>query len=120
MRLVAWQRLRRGRLVGYADIEMPFGRRFFGCGVFQKQNGECWGTPPSRPQVRDGHLARRDCDGKVAYEPTAEWVTPRLRTAFSRRLVELVQAVDPDAFTVQLDLEAVREPSLQLPLGEAP
>jgi hypothetical protein len=115
MRLVGWRRLRRGSLVGFADVELPaFGLRFCGCSVFEK-NGRRWATLPGRPQVKDGQLIRDDA-GKLVYEPSAIWLDTRLGEAFSGRVCELVAGADPSAFEQVLDLEPASEkPQRRLP-----
>ena len=63
-----------------------------------------WATLPSRPQLKDGQLAR-DGGGKPLYEPTAAWIDVRLGAAFGARVCQLVAGADPGAFTPPLDLE---------------
>jgi hypothetical protein len=40
-----------------------------------------WATLPSRPQVKDGQLAR-DVNGKPLYEPSAAWVRSAIAVSF--------------------------------------
>jgi hypothetical protein len=95
MRLVNWRPLRRGKLYGFADVELPIGLRINQCPVLDGQEG-VWASLPTRAEIdRDGR-ARTGTNGERVYQPVNEWRSRRLREAFSVRVVALIRQAYPD------------------------
>jgi len=82
LQLISFKAMRQGSRVGFASYGRP------------------WASLPNRPQVdsKSGQ-AIRDARGKIAYTAMHEWDSPQLRHDFSERVVALVRAQHPEAFT---------------------
>lgn len=94
LRLVNWRALRRGKLFGFADVELPIGLRINECPVLDGPEG-VWASLPTRPELdRDGAV-RLGANGERVYQILFEWRTRRLREAFSERVVSLVRQAYP-------------------------
>ena len=97
LRLIAWRRVRKNSLRGFATVELPvIGLKVLDVPVLET-NGRRWATLPAKPQLEDGRQ-RCDAAGKPAYSPILAWRDRTLRDAFSERVVSLVLASDPGAF----------------------
>lgn len=96
LRLVRWKPQIKNTLRGFATVELPIGLLIIECPVHLSTNGRLWAALPARPQIdRDGRH-RRDVNGKAAWLPILEWRSPKLREAFSSRVIELVLAECPE------------------------
>jgi hypothetical protein len=95
MRLVSWRQLRRGRLYGFAQVELPIGLTIAEIPVLQGPDGP-WAALPGKPELeRDGKTVRLGADGKPVYRELLAWRSKRLREAFSERVVGLIRAAHP-------------------------
>jgi hypothetical protein len=100
VQLVGWlanQSSTGGTLLGRADIVF-FGLRIDGCPVFRGNDGKPWATVPQWPKV-EGRRLVTDSGGKPVYENKIYFVTPKLRSAFSDRVIAALRAAYPDAIT---------------------
>jgi hypothetical protein len=96
MRLMAFERVRRGALVGFARVQLPIGLTICDIPILIGPNGP-FAALPSKVQLDQAQRPKRDPNGKVVYSPVAKWRDRTLSDAFSSRVIELVRAHDPDA-----------------------
>lgn len=61
-----------------------------------ESHSKTWGSPPSRPWVKDGAVVRGD-DGKIQYSPLFEFESAAVRTAFSDAVIRSVREFEPQA-----------------------
>jgi hypothetical protein len=94
MRLVNWRALRRGKLYGFADVELPIGLRINECPVLDGPEG-VWASLPSRPELDRYGAVRLGANNERVYQTMLEWRSRRLREAFSARVVALVRQAYP-------------------------
>jgi hypothetical protein len=96
MLLIAFKRVVKGALRGFATVELPSGLRITDCPVLIS-NGKSWATLPSKPVLgADGRQSV--VDGKRQYAAILEWRDRDLSTRFSDAVVGLVRSAHPDAF----------------------
>jgi hypothetical protein len=96
MKLVNWRRSAKGRLRGFATIQLPIWLKISDCPVFVS-NGKARASPPSKPQIdADGHHYR-DVNGKPAYTAMLAWRSRELADRFSEAVVRLVRESHPEA-----------------------
>jgi hypothetical protein len=95
MRLMNWRPLRRGKLYGFASVELPIGLQINECPVLDGPEG-VWATLPTRPELERDGSARLGANGARVYQMLLEWRSRRLREAFSQRVVALVRQAYPD------------------------
>jgi hypothetical protein len=93
MQLLRWRAVRKGFVVGFADVELPIGLKIVDVMIVSK-SGQLWANLPSRPRLRGGEL-EVGYDGKPVYDAVLAWRTRALGEAFSRRVVELVRERHP-------------------------
>ena len=91
MKCVAFKKLERGSLQGFADIAMDSGLVLLGCSLHQS-NGKRWCNPPGRPQLDADRKPLIDGKGKLAYAPVVEFVEPKLRYKWSAAAVAAIEA----------------------------
>jgi hypothetical protein len=94
MPLVAWKAVAKGKLAGFATVQLPIGLKLINCPVFVGPNGP-WTALPSKPLLDGGGRQRTDASGKRAFEPVLEWRDRSLSDRFSAALVELVRRERP-------------------------
>jgi hypothetical protein len=100
MVLRKWRPLRKGALIGFANITLPapICLEIDDIAVLEA-DGKAWVSLPARPVIgEDCRVAKLPGSGKTHYVSNLRWGNPRLATAFSQRVVELVRAADPGAF----------------------
>jgi hypothetical protein len=101
MLLLAFKRVVKGALRGFATIELPSGLRITDCPVLVS-SGKAWATLPSKPVLgADGRQSV--IDGKRQYVAILEWKSRDLSTRFSQAVVDLVQQQHPDALDEEAD-----------------
>ena len=98
MRLIEWNQVNKGFLVGRAKIILPNGLAIADIGVFAK-DGRVWSQMPAQ-QVRgaDGRPITDD-RGKARYVSSIMWSTRELQDGFSKALIALVLAEHPGAIS---------------------
>jgi len=96
MRLIEWNQVNKGFLVGRAKIILPNGLEIADIGIFSK-DGRVWSQMPAQ-QVRgaDGRPITDD-RGKPRYVSSIKWSTRELQDGFSEALIALVLAEHPGA-----------------------
>ena len=96
MRLLEWNQIGKGSLVGRAKVILPNGLEIADIGIFSK-DGRVWCQLPAQ-QVRgaDGRPITDD-RGKPRYVSSIKWSTRELRDGFSEALIALVLAEHPGA-----------------------
>jgi DNA-binding cell septation regulator SpoVG len=95
MRLITWQSIRAGKLLGFATVQLPIGLTIHDCPVLIGDAG-VWASVPSMLEVDREGRARIGADGQRIYHAVLEWRTKRLRDAFSTRVVALVRQAHPN------------------------
>jgi hypothetical protein len=97
MVLCRWKRIRKGALRGFANVSLPNGLEIDDVAVLETA-GKAWAALPARPVItEDGRIARLPGSSKLHYVTHLRWRDREQAAAFSRRVVELVRAADPDA-----------------------
>jgi hypothetical protein len=94
-----WRPIRKGALVGFANITLPgpIALEIDDVAVLET-NGKAWVSLPARPVIDpDGRVAKIPGTGKIHYVSHLRWADRRLSTAFSQRVIALVLERDPDA-----------------------
>jgi hypothetical protein len=96
MRLVAWKPLRKGSLIGFAELELPIGLKIADVPVLAS-HGKAWASLPSKPLLdRDGRHAV-DERGKKRYTPILAWADRSTADRWSDAVISLVLAHHPEA-----------------------
>jgi hypothetical protein len=91
MRLLGWERIDKGALIGRAHIRLPSGLEIADVGIFQK-DGRRWAQLPAEAmRDRTGELLK-DERGKTRYRSALKWQTRDLQERFSFALIELIEA----------------------------
>lgn len=94
-----WKAVNSGKLRGFVSASMPSGLVFREIGIFAKDDGSLFASPPSRPMTgRDGVVLRDDA-GKVRYQKLIEFTDGRTAKAWSASVVAALLAAYPDAGT---------------------
>jgi hypothetical protein len=92
----AFKPLRKGTLIGFADIVIPeLKLKIHDVGLYEK-GASRWASPPGRPWVRDGQLVT-DENGKVQYSQIIEFADRGTRDAFLQAVWRAVEAFGGDA-----------------------
>jgi hypothetical protein len=79
-------------LKGFFTLELDSGLILHECALHEK-DGKPWVGLPAKPQIdAEGHH-RIGADGKKQYTPDIEFVSKKLRDAFSAQAVKAVQAL---------------------------
>lgn len=95
-RLLDFRPVRKGKLLGFARVELPIGLRISNIAILVGRNAP-FAMLPSKPQLdRDGST-KRDPNGKVLYAPVLEWRDEDLSNRFSDTVVSLVIEAHPGA-----------------------
>jgi hypothetical protein len=94
LRLIDWRPVRKGKLLGFASVELPIGLRIHDVAVLHGKTGP-WAALPTKAELDGDRRQRRDVEGQPSYARVLSWCTKRLEDAFSARVVALVQARHP-------------------------
>jgi hypothetical protein len=95
MRLLTFQSMRKGKLLGFARIEFPNGLQISNIPIFAGQNGP-FAALPSRPVLDQEGRQKRDVNGKPQYLPFLQWRDRRLSSRFSDSTIALVLQAHPE------------------------
>ena len=98
MRLISFKLISKNGLAGFATVELGIGLRLFDLPVFSNGQAGPWAALPRKPQLDREHHQRVGADGKLAFEPVAEWRDRETADKFSAAVVALVRTAHPDAF----------------------
>ena len=91
LRLLSFERIDKGALVGKAKVRLPNQLEIDGIGVFQK-DGRRWSQMPSEV-VRDRNgNPLKDEKGKVRYRSPLKWANSDLQERFNEVLIGLIEA----------------------------
>jgi hypothetical protein len=91
LRLVDWRAVRKGKLYGFATVELePVGLRVHEIPVLMSQRGP-WACVPTKPRVDANGQQMRDVDGSPRYDRVMSWATKRRESDFSEAIVNLVR-----------------------------
>jgi hypothetical protein len=92
--LRSWKPLRKGSLVGFAEIELPL---IVIPDPVHLSQGKRWAGTPGGPVI-DPEGRHKLVEGKRAYVPAFTWRSREIANRFSRAVVELVEQHYPEAF----------------------
>lgn len=119
MRCIAWRRLVRNTLRGFAVLEMRSGLTLSDVAIHQK-DGRCWASPPGRPKLdADGTALRHPETGKIDYAAIISFASKQLRWRWSDEAIAAVRRDHPEAFTAPPDAAPAsrsRRPDLDDPI----
>jgi hypothetical protein len=87
----------RGSLRGFATVVVKELRLQIHDVAIHERDGGRWAQLPGKPQLRDGELVR-DGQGKPQYLRVLEFTDSATGRAFSKRVIEALEAFEPDAF----------------------
>lgn len=91
MRLLDWQRIDKGALIGRAAVRLPSGLEISDIGIFAK-DGRRWAQLPAEMmRDRDGQPLK-DERGKARYRSPLKWQSRDLQERFSAALIELIES----------------------------
>jgi hypothetical protein len=91
MRLLGWEPINRGALLGRAKVRLPCQLEIGDIGLFMK-DGRRWAQLPAEP-VRDADgQVLKDERGKPRYRSPMRWASRELQERFSAALIALVEA----------------------------
>lgn len=97
MRLVSFRAVGKGAVIGFATIELPIGLKISDCLVLTK-DGKTWASFPSKAQIgADGKQV--EVNGKKQYNNILQWSDKDTAYRWSDKVVELVRAAHPEAFS---------------------
>jgi hypothetical protein len=96
LRLIDWRPLRKGRLYGFACVELqPVGLRIHEIPVLMNEKSGPWACVPTKPRVDANGQQQRDVDGSPRYDQVLSWSTKRRESDFSAAVVALVRRRHP-------------------------
>jgi hypothetical protein len=98
LRLISFKAIGKNGLVGLASIELAIGLRLFDLPVFCGNGNGPWVALPRRPSLDHERHQRIGADGKVPFEPVAEWRDRETANTFSAALIALLRTAHPDVF----------------------
>jgi hypothetical protein len=108
MRLLAWKKIVRGTLRGFADVEIDVGHgrllTIFECPVHVGNNGHRRVNLPGKPEFdkETDKIRRNAVTGKIIYTPFAHWPDRETSDQFSRAVVKYLLDRDPAAFDAEM------------------
>jgi hypothetical protein len=95
LRLIDWRRVRKGRLFGFASVELqPLGLQVREIPVLSGERGP-WACVPTKPRLDANGQQQRDVDGQPRYDRVLSWSTRRRESDFSAAVVALVRRRHP-------------------------
>jgi hypothetical protein len=97
LRLLQWEPVGRGALIGRARIWLPPGLEIGDVAVFEK-DGRRWAQFPSEPMRERDRRPLTDANGRIRYRSSIRWANRELQERFSTALVRLVLQRHPEAF----------------------
>jgi hypothetical protein len=96
LRLIDWRPLRKGRLYGFATIEVqPIGLQVHEIPVLMGAKNGPWACVPTKPRIDAKGQQMRDVDGSPRYDRIMSWSTKRRESDFSAAVVNLVRRRHP-------------------------
>ena len=95
LRLVDWRPVRKGRLFGFATVELePIGLRMAEIPVLTGEGGP-WACVPAKPRLDADRRQARELDGSPRFDRFLTWSTKRRENDFSAAVVALVRRRHP-------------------------
>jgi hypothetical protein len=88
--------LRRGTLVGFADIVVRELKLTIRDVALHRKGESRWISPPGRPWIKDGAVVVGE-DGKIQYSQILEFANKGTRDAFGQVVWRAVEAFDPES-----------------------
>jgi hypothetical protein len=96
MRLLDFRAMRKGKLLGFARIELPIGLLISDIPILAGKNG-VFAALPARPILDREGRRKRDVNGRPQYLAFLEWRDRNISGRFSAAVIELVRAAHPEA-----------------------
>ena len=90
-----WRPLVRNTLRGFATVRV--GALKISDVAVHVKNDRTWAQLPSKPQIGQDGIARRNDAGKIQYSPVIEWTTRESADRFSDGVVAAINGEHPDA-----------------------
>jgi hypothetical protein len=85
MTLISWRPVRKGSLIGFADLEIPMARLPARDVSVHQAGAKRWARLPGRPMLDGEGTPLRDDKGRVKYSTIVEWQTHGVSAAFSKK-----------------------------------
>jgi len=89
MKCVAYKRLVRGSLLGFAELQLDNGLVLLSCS-HHAANERQWINPPGRPQLDAAHQLMTDAAGKILYAPVVGFADRQTRNRWSSAAVTAI------------------------------
>jgi hypothetical protein len=96
IRLLDFRPIRKGKLLGFARIELPIGLLISDIPILTGKNG-VFAALPARPLLDPEGRQKRDANGRPQYLAFLEWRDRNISGRFSAAVIELVRAAHPEA-----------------------
>jgi hypothetical protein len=100
--LLGFRPLRKGKLLGFAHVELPIGLRISDIPILSGKNG-AFAALPARPLLDQEGRQKRDVNGRPQYASFLVWRDRDLSSRFSDTVVALVLEADPGALDGDAD-----------------
>jgi hypothetical protein len=91
MRLLSWEPVNKGALIGRARVRLPNQLEISDIGVFEK-DGRRWAQLPAEIMRDAAGQPLKDERGKPRYRSPLRWATNDLQARFSVALIEMIEA----------------------------
>jgi hypothetical protein len=95
VRLNTWKLYRKGKLRGFASVELvPLGLKFIDCAVYIGDKG-AWAALPQKPDYHRNGQRHVDVNGQPTWSTIVEWKNRELADRFSAAVVPAVRQAHP-------------------------
>jgi hypothetical protein len=96
LRLIDWRPVRKGRLYGFASVEIaPIGLKVAEIPVLKGDKSGPWACLPTKPRLDGNGQQLRESDGAPRYDRFLTWSSKRREGDFSAAVVALVRRRHP-------------------------
>ena len=96
MVLRSFRPLAKGKLKGFASVELPCGRVLVDLPVFTGRDGP-WTGLPRKAALESERRQKLDANGQPSFQAVAQWCSRDLADQFSAAIIQLVRATHPSA-----------------------
>lgn len=94
--VVGFTKFLKNTLLGFIDVEFPFGMVIKDITVHHKGDKR-WIGMPAKPRLDVNGNTQRDAAGKILYAPVLEWTSPERFRQFTTKVLELLDEKYPGA-----------------------
>jgi hypothetical protein len=95
LRLIDWRRVRKGRLYGFASVELQPDMKVHEIPLLMSEKSGPWACVPTKPRLDANGQQQREVDGSPRYDRVLSWSTRRRESDFSNAVVALVRRKHP-------------------------